>query len=538
MVAAAGVTLARAAAEDWRKSGPPRWFAGAGRGGGFAIAPRDFRPADPEAGRQILAGALVLAGKTLAMGVRGDPWDRPSPNRAFAVALHRFDWLPSLVAAGPDGAAEALRLVLDWRRVFGAGGGFAWTAEVMARRVFNLACAGPALAARASEAEIAQLAADLARQAGDLLAMGGAASAAERAAAAAVAGAALRGGRKLLDRALARLSRALALTVGADGGHATRQASAALELLFDLETLDEAMIQRGLAAPDAVQRAIDRLAAAVRFFTLTDGALATFHGGRARTAAYVAAVRAQDETGDRATAVDLGGYQRLDAPAMQVLADVAAAPAGPWAAEACAAPLAIEVLVHGRRLIVPAAGRGLETASTIQVGGMAIGRRLNGFEADALGPRLVDAELVADVTRHEGPGAVWLDLAHHGWTRRYGLLHQRRLYLDIEAGELRGEDRLTPTARAQGPDGRHFIGYAMRFQLAAGVNALVSQDRKSVLLRLEGEAGGWILRNDALDIAIEGVPGPERPSRQLVLTGQRRADSGARVRWKLAPAKH
>ena len=525
--------------EEWRASGPHRWLTSRPRPDGFALEPRDFRPADPDVGRAILAGAFVLGGSSLAVGVRGDPWDRPSPSRAFAEALHRFDWLPHLIAAGPDGATEALRLVLDWRRVFGRWNSFSWSPPVMARRVFNLACAGPALAARASEAETAQLAGDLARQARDLLGPGGPALAAERATCAAVAGAALRGaaGRRLLQRALSKLSRALASTIEADGGHASRRADAALELLFDLQTLDEAMVQRGLAAPEVVQRAIDRLAAAVRFFTLADGSLATFQGGRACAPAYVAAARAQDETGDRPTPSELSGYQRMDGRGLQVMADLAPPPAGAWSGRARAEPLAIEVLAGGRRLVDPGAGRGLVTSSTVQVAEAPLGRPLTGFTARVLGPRLVDAGLKVDAKRHEAPGAVWLELAHHGWMDRYGLMHQRRLYLDLEAGELRGEDRLTPTSRAQGPDGRHFVPYALRFQLHPGVNALVSQDRRSVLLRVEGEAGGWTLRNDALDIEIEATPGGGRRARQLVLRGQRRADSGARVRWKLSAAR-
>src|SRR5688500_10222633 len=246
---AMAVATGRAFAEEWRASGPYRWLTGGPRPDGLGIQARDFRPTDRDAGEAILAGAFVLAGQTLAVGVRGDPWDRPSPSRAFAEALHRFDWLPHLISAGPEGAAEALRLVLDWRRHFGRWNSFAWTPEIMARRVYNLACAGPLLAARASEAETAQLAADLARQARDLLFPGSVAEAAQRSVAAAVAGAALRGpaGRKLLARALARLSRALDLTVGPDGGHATRRADLALELLFDLQTLDEALIQKGQA---------------------------------------------------------------------------------------------------------------------------------------------------------------------------------------------------------------------------------------------------------------------------------------------------
>jgi uncharacterized heparinase superfamily protein len=529
----------RVLSEEWRASEPHRWLSGRPQPPGFSHQPRDFRPADPEIGRAILAGAFVLEGATLATGVRGDPWDRPAPSRAFAEALHRFDWLPGLIAAGPDGAAEALRLVLEWRRVFGRWNAFSWSTEIMARRVFNLACAGPQLAARASEAETAQIAADLARQARDLLGPGEVSSQAERAACAAVAGASLRGaaGRQILDRALGRLSPALAATVGAEGGHASRRADLALELLFDLQTLDEVMVQRGLAAPDAVQRAIDRLAATVRFFTLADGALATFQGGRPRRAAYVAAARAQDETGDRPPAPELGGYHRLEGRGLQLLADVSPPAAGAWSIRAADHPLAIQIVTDGRRLIDPGADRTIEGASTVQVGDDRVGVVLGGFPASILGPRLVDAEYAVHVTPHEAPGARWLDVAHHGWMPRHGLMHQRRLYVDVDAGELRGEDRLTPTSKAQGPDGRHFVPYALRFPLHAGVQALVSQDGKSVLLRPEGTTQGWILRNDALQMGLETVAGPDRPVRVLVLRGQRRADSGARVRWKLAPAR-
>ena len=261
----------------------------------------------------------------MTVGVGGNPWDRACPTRAFAEALHNFAWLPDLVSVGPDGAAEALRLVLEWRRLFGRWNSFAWDPEIMARRVFHLACAGPSLTARASDTETLQIAADLARQARDLLGPADLAGAADRAVAAAVAGVALSGsaGERLLERALVRLSRALPRTVAPDGGHASRQASAALELLFGLETLDEAMIQRGMAAPDTVQRAIDRLAVAVRFFTLADGSLAAGHGGVQRDATYVAAARALDEAAHRPMPSELGGYQRMESRRLQVIADTA-----------------------------------------------------------------------------------------------------------------------------------------------------------------------------------------------------------------------
>ena len=539
LATAAGVAMGRTLSEEWRASDPHRWLTGHPRPEGFALQPEDRRPMDAEAGRLILSGTFALADATMTVGVGGNPWDRACPTRDLADALHSFAWLPDLVAVGPDGAAEALRLVLEWRRLFGRWNRFAWEPSIMARRVFNLACAGPTLTARASDAETLLIAADLARQARDLLGPADIAGAADRAVAAAVAGVALSGsaGERLLARALAKLSKALPRTVAQDGGHASRQPSAALELLFDLETLDEAMVQRGLAAPDAVQRAIDRLAAAVRFFTLADGSLAVGHGGVARDATYVAAVRAQDEAGDRTMPSELGGYQRMESSRLQVIADTAPPPAGSWSLSGAASPLAMQVLAGGRRLIDLDAGRSLDAASTVQVEGRDLSRPITGLAARILGARLADLDAVVEVQRHEAPGAVWLDLAHRGWNRRYGLMHQRRLYLDLEAGDLRGEDRLTPTARAQGPDSRHFVAYTLRFQLHPGVRALVAQDRRSVLLRADGVQEGWVLRNDVLDITIEPARRAGRPALQLVLSGLRRADSGARVRWRLSPAR-
>lgn len=484
-------------------------------------------------------GTFNLAGSSMIVGVGGNPWDRPSPSRAFAGSLHQFTWLPDLIAAGPEGAPEALRLVLEWRRLFGRWNSFAWDPAIMARRVFNLACSGPSLTARASDAETAQIAAVLSRQARHLLGPTGITSAVDRAVAAAVAGTALRGraGERLLAQALIKLSRALPQTVGTDGSHASRQASAALELLFDLQALDDAMVQRGLAAPDAVQRAIDCLATAVQFYTLSDGSLSSGQGGVTPSPDYVAAARAHDEVADRPRPSELGGFQRMESPRLQVMADVARPLSGPWSLQCCASPLSLQVLAGGRRLIDFSAGRTLASASNVQVSERELSRPLTGYAARVLGLRLAENDIAVEAQRHEAPGAVWLDMVHHGWERQYGLMHQRRLYLDLEAGDLRGEERLTPLARAQGPDGRHFVGFTLRFQLHPQVRALVARDLRSVLLRAEGESEGWILRNDMLDSTIEPGLSSERPAVQLVMRGQRRADSGARVRWRLSTAK-
>lgn len=549
---AAGVWTARRLVDEWQGSGPYRWTVGAPKVDGLGVQPRDLRPADPEAGRRILAGAFVLAGATLAVGPRGDPWDRPSPDRRFATALHRFDWMRDLVAAGGEGVTEGLRLTLDWLRVFGTWNSFAWGPDVLARRVFNLACAARTICAGASDAETARIAASLARQVRTLLDQGGGrAGAAERAAAAAVGATALSGraAERLLAGALAALDRALDDTLSPEGGHASRSPQAALELLFDLSTLDEALTQMGRPAPEAVSRGIDRLAAAVRFFTLADGRLAAFQGGEALPPAYVAAARAQDQLGDRPVAPSCNGYHRLEGRALQLIADAAPPAQGGWSTAACGQPLALEALAGARRLIVGSgwspdgpghpALRIVDAASTASLGDQSCGAPLQGFPASVLGPRLAGGCGATVVERREAPGAVWLEMAHDGWARRFGLRHERRLYLDVAADEVRGEDRFTALNAAKGSD-RRFIPFTVRFHLHPEVSALIARDRRSVLLKTEGDEAGWWLRNDALDVSLEPSvycqDGELRRSQQIVLRGQARADSGARVRWKLSSA--
>lgn len=518
---------------------------------GFAAAPRDFRPVRPEVGRSLLRGGFLFGEEAMDVGVGGDPWDRACPSHRFARELHRAGWLRDLVAAGEPGAREALRLMLLWQEVFGGWNAFSWSAAVLERRVFNLACAAGPMLEAASDSETWSLAEILARQGRHLAGLSEPAERrAERAAAAAIAGAALDGaaGQGLLKRALPRLERALPETVLADGGHASRSPEAGMELLFDLLTLDDALLQRGAEPPAELSRAIDRLTSGLRFFTLADGRLACFQGGETSDAARVRAARAHDD--DQATApvrLPHAGYQKLAGGGLEVVMEVGAPAQGPFAVSACAQPLALEIVCGRDRLVTNsgwsprasasmAALRLTDAASTVSFGRSSAGRPLGGLAARELGPRLIGGAANVTARREEAPGGLWLETSHDGFAAEFGLVHERRLYLDLKAGELRGEDRFVPQPNAQA----RLIPYTLHFHLDPDATAVVARDHRSVLLRGPSEKGWW-LRNDALDVRVEPSvhlrDGRQRPAQQVVLTGHLHADKGGKVRWKLTAAE-
>ncbi len=551
---AAGAAFRSQLAREWRGSAPHLNGLERPKGEGWAAGPHDARPVDPIMAGAILGGVFPLAGETLAVPAGADPWSRASPSRPFALALHRFTWLPALTSVGEAGQREALRLALAWDRVFGRWNRFSWAATVLEQRVFNLACAGRAITAQASQAERLALSQSLARQARHLLQLAKAPTrAAEQYAIVAVAGAALAGaaGERLLKAALAGLGVALDRTIRPDGVHVSRSPQAGLELLFDLLALEDGLSQRGAAPPDAVSRATDRLAAAVRALTLSDGRLPALQGGETRTSAYVAAGLAHGpETELQAPpppdeAVH-GSYELLSAPGLQIMVDAGAPAEGGWSLAACGQPMAIEVVCGRDRLITssawspeaaaPQALRMASGASTVTIGLGHVGAPLAGFAGRALGPRLIGGVRTVTTSRRESDAGVWVDMAHDGWVRQASLTHERRLFLDKTAHELRGEDRFVPTGTPRPAS----LPIAIYFHLHPDVTARLARDQRSVLLRGASEIGWW-LRNDAGEVSIEPSvhleDGRPRRAEMVVLRARLRADRGGRVRWKLALAE-
>ncbi|MEO1038986.1 MAG: heparinase II/III family protein [Pseudomonadota bacterium] len=527
---------------------------------GFAVEPVDLRQGDKGVGAALLSGRFGLAGETLQIEAGESLWDRPSPSRRFAEALHGFDWLRDLLSVDdPEALSRARAHFDDWISHFGRWNWFAWSPEVTGRRLSALAYAGPRLfedetgaPVSARYGVVARGARRLARTA-PLLAE--TRDRLDAAIALSLANTVFDLGDTAFKQANEALSVALKRQVLPDGGHVSRSPEAGAELFVDLAALEDAARRRGLQLHFECRRALDRLAPMARFFQLPGGALASFHGGGEGDAqALKAAARLVDAPNKSFDIAPHAGFHRIDAGGSVVIMDTGAPPAHAHARDAHASALAFEFAASGSRLVVNCgwssdqpnhwrdAVRATAAHSALTLEETSSARLLKpGWRRDLLGPRISEGPEPVRARRNEEELGAWLEATHDGYRQSYGLGVRRRLFLAADGGDLRGEDGLyrpVEDGPPANPEAR--LQFALRFHLHPGVRASLSRDSLSALLVLPN-GDGWRFRTDGGPVRLErsvylSAGAPPQRSTQLVVAGEAETFGAGdrppnRVRW-------
>lgn len=468
----------------------------------LAITPDALTPATLEGAQEILRGTFLLPSGTLT--VRGQsPFDAEADDTVRAE-LHRFEWLAHLDKSGGRTAAEIARaLTEDWLDRFAAWHPLAWRPDILGPRLIAWASHFRFLTGdhdllfrsrlmKAMTEETRHLARSVEDAAEGLPRL-------TAAAALVVMSAALPDGVKRPERAFAALARATGTALDTDGGIVTRnpadQATAVAALLRARRALEDARI----APPPALETALAAAAARLAMLRLGDGRLCCFHGSSEGDPHHLGELLDGARRSGPAHAAVMG-FARLAYGESLLIFDHGGPPAGAFAVQAHASPLAFEFSHRDQRLIVNGgtarrrgaawidAGRRTAAHATLDIGGADAGALLEGGSAKRLGARLYGGHVTGDAAFGETGG--WAEGAHDFWMPRFGTEHRRRLFLDAEGEDLRGEDSLTRN-RPRGA-----LEVAVRFPLHPDVRATLAQGGDSVILAPPG-GPAWRFRAEA-----------------------------------------
>ncbi len=507
------------------------------------VVPTDPWPGNAEHGAEIADGAFTLAGQRL---------NQPSPRWAPAGArpewlaeLHGFAWLRDLRAGTGDNARRAAReLTGDWLDRHGAWTAPAWDPLITGRRLANWLGCYEFFAASADLHFRHRLLDGIAHQARHLSRVlpAGLAGADLIAAVKGLiyAGVCLPGGETWRARGLAILKREIPRQVLADGGHAERCPSRHLAVLRDLIDL-RAALHKGKPHADGasieLRDAIDSMAPVLRMFQHGDRGLALFNGSNEEDGLQVDMVL--QRAGNRRRALNSApesGFQCMRAGRTAVIVDTGDPPPPGLDAHAHAGTFALEVSVGRERLIVNCGARVGDPAWQWAQRASAAHSTLvlNDTNSSVLAPGhgIGRRSRVLYCRREGADNGIWLDMSQNGYEPAFGVIHRRRLYLNPDGTDLRGEDRLETRGRGRARGGT----FALRFHLHPEVQASLARGGDSVLLRLP-KGGGWQLRTAGAAADLEqsiylGRGGEIRRSRQIVFSGETGAD-GVKVKWAL-----
>lgn len=513
-------------------------------------------------GRQLLAGNFLFAGHLIeAPGV--SIWEAAERSPGAMVLAQDFSWLDDLAAVGDLRARQTAQTWLRlWIEVYGSGRRDGWASDLVGRRLIRFMAHASFLLRGSGQAFREAYFRSTSHQAIFLSRRWRAAPAGlprfEALAGLIYACSTLKGLETRVAPGVAGLANECAAQIGADGAIASRNPEELLEILTMLNLVQSTLKDSGLQVPQAVLEATQAIVPVLRALRHADGSLARFHGGGKGKDGWLDDALSAGVRPIKPEAKLYMGYGRLAAGRTSILIDVDRPPGGPFAVQAHASTLAIEVSSGRRPLIVNCgsggsfgpewrrAGRATPSHSTASIEGLSSARivRESGGEMLKEGPREVQSQIVS---QRDG---LRIEAAHDGYRAAYGLTHVRIVELSRDGRALTGEDILTTLENADEPlfeaaldrteDGR--LDWSVRFHLHPEVEPVLYRGGEALSLTLKsGEI--WVLRQEGADemrlepsVYLENGRLRPRATKQVVLSG-RAMSYATRIRWSLAKAQ-
>ncbi|MDX1921642.1 MAG: heparinase II/III family protein [Alphaproteobacteria bacterium] len=518
------------------------------------VIPSDPWPGDSAMGESIVDGKFSFAGQSFS--AHPPQWLPEKANTTWLTTVHGFEWLRDLRSLGGDTARRVARsLMASWLDRFEQWSPYVWEPHLVALRLTHLIAMHDFVLASADTPFRMRVFECLVRHHKHLLRL------LPRAVAGYVmqededapeklnnvnlpataqlqgvelllalrglifAGVAFPDGDKALKLGLEIMPIALRHAILADGSNAERNPTQQMIALKCLVDLRHALKAGKIPLPPELPIAIERAAAALRFYRHGDGALCLFNGAQEENPVMLEALLTQADTRGRAPKnLVHGGYERLSLGRMLVFVDVGAPPTQGLDSAAHAGLSSFECSIGRERLFVNcgahpghdnddwyAAMAATAAHTTLNVDDK------NNCEVLAnggIGARPSSIECLREDTK----GQQQVVVTHDGYLAGEQIIHQRTLTLLNEGDALRGEDKVS---------GREGKNITLRFHLHPLVQTSLIQNGKAVLIKMPGgngyrfrcENGHGEAQSLSLDETLYYGKVYARPSRQIVVRG-------------------
>ncbi len=534
-----------------------RWRLGPIKADRLLIAPQELRTADATRATEIYSGRFAFAGKIVVCDERSIFAMAP-PSEEWQAALLGFTWLRHLRAAESGiTRANARALVDEWMTLQGSWHPPAWRADVLSRRIISWLSQAPLVLQDADVRFYRRFLRSLVRQVRYLrhTADHAGRGVARMQATIALTYAALciAGQARYIKSATERLNSEIEQQILPDGGHASRDPGAIIELLLEFLPLRQAFKTRNVPPPQPLLNAIDRMMPMLRFFRHSDGTFAHFNGMAATPADLLLTLMAYDEAhGAPLSNAPYSAYQRLEAGGSVLIMDTGRAPPLEMSLEAHAGFLSFEFSSPKQSLIVVNCGisanaraewrpvaRATASHSTVTFNDVSSAQFVESAAFRNLlgGSPMLGGPSHVQVSREERPEGTLIRASHDGYAKPFGIIHERTVTLAADGTKFEGED-LFLAADGDTQIRTEHDRYAVRFHLHPAIKATRLTDGHGVLLMTPTKEA-WTFSAGEDQVQLEDsvyLASNESPRRTVQLVIHGHARSAPRVVWSFQQA--
>ena len=475
-----------------------------------------LKPGDPTMAQDMARGKFSFAGAVVA-GRPVDVFDAIPPSAEWATALHNLSWLQHFVTGGHElHRIVARSLVLKWGE---QRSGYR-TPLVCFQALISLASAAHFLVGPAPSSfgnAFYELAEKLIHR---VLALRPAALGDSfwQAVALQYASLAFRGSESLRDQANAKLCTVINEVILPDGGHASRNPQALLEVLLAVIPIRDAMVAKREAVPQALSITIERMFPMLRMLSHGDRGLGNFQGAGATEMAGVKTIVEHDTIAGRPLlCAPHSGYCRLSHRSGLLIMDTGIP-------GECNSPLAIEFSDGPHRIFSNCGMPGYATEDWRRAAADIAAHNtveIASFESGV--KNSPTAEVIAS------PQGSLINSINEISGRAGKVSHHRSVFLSQTGNDLRGEDRISPA----GPSSK--LDFTIRFHLHPGVKATQTRKETQIVIMLPNKTawqfnarGGIMSLEDS--VFLGDAAGP-RKTQQIVIQGS--TETAGRVNWAL-----
>lgn len=473
-------------------------------------------PGDAAAGRSLIAGELDGYGEVIPLTPK--LWSRifSQHGRFWGEKAHGFAFLRDLRTVGGEQARRTGRaLILGWVAQNRLWGKQVWDPAVISLRIVHWLYFYPFFMDSATPADQARFFDSLSRQVKHLEAQAykvkrpmAALRCAKALIISAIAlGEGVKQGRRRYDMGISLLNSYGTRILNPDGGPVSRNPRDLVEAMGHMIDIRMAVRKAGRDIPDDVDQWITAMAKALRFFRVGDKRLCVMNGAQEGQQEWLDQLMSLSAVAVRRlpTALSETGYMRADAGKTAVIFDVGGGDVG----AAHRGQLAFELSDKTDRLVVNCGHHPFNPQWNKYM------RMSAAHSTLIVGDRSSDPSIPKAVQRRDLSEGVMMESSHDGYGTH---THMRKLFLQKQGKDLRGEDRVVSHVLA---DANALAGdeCAIRFHLHPDVDVLTGQGQ--VTLRARSGAG-WRFTVDGADMTMEeslylGQGAQKRQSKQIVL---------------------